>query len=90
MNELNGRISYPPISQQGLQTHLLLSAFLAREFNAPFAAHGVGAIRRAAFSAFGFDARFALGDGQLLLFHCLANEALGFAAQILLRKTGCL
>ena len=43
-------------------------------------------VRRAALAADGFDAGIALLDDEVLLFHRLADQALGFLSQGLFRQ----
>src|SRR5439155_20513916 len=63
-----------------LQRLLLLSAILADEFDAGFASGGLHAVGRAAFAAHLLDPGVALFHDKVLLFHRLADQALGLLA----------
>src|SRR5258707_4422072 len=66
---------------------LLVAALLAGEFDASGAFFGLDAVGRAAFAAGGLDPRVALLDDKGLLFHGLADQALGLLAHRLLRHS---
>ena len=63
---------------------LLVAALLAGEFDAGGALLGLQAVWRATFAASCLDPRIALLDGQGLLGHGLADQALGLLAHRLL------
>jgi hypothetical protein len=68
-----------------LQGPLRVPALLADELDAGHALGGLDAVGRAAFAANRLDAGVALFDDDTLLFHRLADQALGFFAHRLLR-----
>ena len=70
-----------PLSQR----LLLVPALLAGELDAGRAFFRLDAVRRAAFAAGGFNTGIALFDDDGLLFHRLADQALGLLAHRLLR-----
>src|SRR3954453_1907874 len=76
------------MSQCGfLQRFLLVAALLAGELDAGGTLFRLDAVWRTAFAASCLDPRVALFDDEGLLFHGLADQALGLLAHRLLRHT---
>ena len=64
-------------AEKSSERRLLVSALLAGELDAGRALFRLQAVGRAAFAAGGLDPRVALLDDKGLLFHGLADQALG-------------
>ena len=75
----------PTLRTGNLQRHLLIAALLADVFDAGGALFRLDAVRRAAFAADRLDPGIALLDDEGLLFHRLADQALGLLTHRLLR-----
>ena len=80
------RMAYCTHSREAsLQRYLLVAALLADVFHAGSALFRLDAVWRAAFAADRLDPGVALFDDERLLFHRLADQALGLLAHRLLR-----
>ena len=81
------RFAHPTAPSETLQRLLLVAAILARELHAARTALGGKPVRRAAFAAHRFNARIALFDHEVALFHGFADQPFGLFPHRLFRHS---